>query len=229
MRLFITLGLAFLLCVSTSAVDAALRAFYPSSKAPVKIVEHETYAVGWDSQRHEADWVVFDIQPGRSHIATRDGVSFVRSIECPDAVDPKLYAGHASINIGHYKCAASAEWSELAMRETFYMENTSPQDQNDNCGDYKQIESAYLSEGEKQRVIVILGPVHGNTLLSGAIPIPAARWIIVKNMKGIVLDAWLIPYAHGNATPDAYKTTGKKIEESTSLSFTGELSRPKEQ
>ncbi len=127
--------------------------YQPQSEG--EIIEHTYYSLSYNETHEQANWVYYKIHKGESE---RSG-NFR-----PDA---KVSTGSASLadykgsgyDRGHICPAAAMKVNHVAMSETFYMSNMSPQLPSFNRGIWKDLEALVRRWGYYQETHVVSGPV----------------------------------------------------------------------
>jgi len=133
---------------------------YPMAKTGDTIIKHKAYHLLYNEEFEQANWVAY--------ILTRAMVE-KSDVERSDNFmsDPFVFSKSASpsdyvktgFDRGHLVPAADMNWSEEAMRESFYMSNMSPQLPAFNRGIWKQLEEMVRQWAvENDSLYVVTGP-----------------------------------------------------------------------
>lgn len=251
-RVIIFLGLIFLLILLTkripdifnyngkgykkefqSLVDEDGSRFYlPVSGG--EVVHHSYYSLSYIEKHELSEWVCYEL--------TRE------SLRLPNVPrygwfeeDPKvktLSAVHADYSgsgydRGHLVPAADMAFSEIAMKETFYMSNIAPQVRHFNNGIWRELEEQVRDWAFKSgRVIVVSGPVltqgiRGKIGRNG-VSVPSYFYKIVLDISSEENDAiaFIIPNELSNKPLQDYAVTIDSVEAITGIDFFAELFSP---
>ncbi|MCU0411049.1 MAG: DNA/RNA non-specific endonuclease [Bacteroidetes bacterium] len=148
------------------------------------LVRHRHYALSYRPRHGQAEWVAYwladtMLAPGAER---RDRFRSDPSVPGGSA-RPSDYRG-TGFDKGHLCPAADMSWDSLAMEETFYMSNMSPQSPAFNRGIWKELEEFVRSAVRGGvSVFVITGPVLADTLRfigrRTRVSIPAAFYKII--------------------------------------------------
>ena len=133
----------------------------PSVPRGSQLIHHQHFSLSYNDDYEQADWVSF--------ILTRENLNKEWNQRNdnfrPDpAVDkgsatPDDYRG-SGYDRGHLVAAADLAWDAVAMDESFYMSNISPQSRNFNKGIWRELEELTRNWAKKfGRLYVVTGPV----------------------------------------------------------------------
>ena len=143
---------------SKLGMELAIPQFTKSTKS--QVIEHVGYTVSYNEQRRNANWVAYEL--------TADEVKGDEPRDDKFVPDPEVIGRQATDDDykrsgwdrGHLAPAADMKWSEEAMKESFYLSNVSPQNNNLNRGVWKSIEELTRDVASKySKVLVVTGPV----------------------------------------------------------------------
>ena len=146
----------------TSAPDAAFDYWPTGKKLPV--IEHTHFALGYDEAHEQAAWVAYELTPEEV------GVNLAREGNFRE--DPRVATGSASLNDyresgydrGHLAPVGDMNFDSVAMEESFYMSNISPQKRAFNGGIWSRLENQVRTWAtEKGGLYVVTGAVMGPT------------------------------------------------------------------
>lgn len=205
---------------------ALLWASYPQPNGI--LVKHRYYALSFQTERQQAEWVYYKITPLHVHGKAERASQF--------KADPKLgklspkpsdYA-HSGYDRGHLCPAASMRLNDTAMKETFYMSNMSPQKPVFNRGIWKMLE-----EQEREWVLredsvaVVCGPVWIQTIdsLPGSlIPVPSHYFKVLYDLsEPVKMIGFVIPNQKGAHALPGYAVSVDEVERLTGIDFFAEL------
>lgn len=189
------------------------------------VITHTGYSFLYDEHHEQACWVAYEL--------TREET--VKSYERtnrfkPDpsvssqTADDADYAG-SGYDKGHLAPAADMGWSEVAMAESFYYSNMSPQEPGFNRGIWKKLEEQVRSWAvENQSVLIVTGPV----LKKGLRSIGPDQVSVPEHYYKVILDhgepeikaiAFLIPNASQSAALSSFVVSIDSVEQVTGIDF----------
>ena len=134
--------------------------FFPSLDSNDVLIRHFAYSMVYDDDHEQSKWVFYKIS------ARLDTVNYKRTNSFKE--DPLVLTGsathldykHSGYDRGHLAPAGDMTWSEVAMKESFYYSNMSPQTPSFNRGIWKRLESRVRKWGEEfDSLYVTTGPV----------------------------------------------------------------------
>ena len=126
-----------------------------------QIISHSHYALSYSEAHEQAEWVAYELDREELYIPNVERTGNFRP-------DPKVRKASASTrdyygtgyDRGHLVPAGDMAFSELAMSESFYMTNISPQIRNFNGGIWRELEETVRDWGKKFRhLYIVTGPV----------------------------------------------------------------------
>jgi endonuclease G, mitochondrial len=147
---FIFLGLVFSVLLetckssgqpkSTSSVIDFKEAFYPAPIKDEQIISHSAIRISYNETHEQANWVAY--------VLTKNQLQGTEKRKDKFLPDPKVstLSAHptdyskSGYDRGHLAPAADFKWSSIAMAESFYMSNISPQIPGFNRGIWKKLE-----------------------------------------------------------------------------------------
>ena len=162
------------------------RFYLPSSEG--EIVHHEYYSLSYVEKWEQAEWVAYELNANmlngprvkRTKYFKQDPMVSTKSSREKDFV-------RSGFTRGHLVPAADMAFNEIAMRETFYTSNISPQKRNCNGGIWRELEENVRDWAIKHgSLYIVSGPIlnpYKNSKLQGSnISVP-------KNFFKIILTA----------------------------------------
>ncbi|MEM9676344.1 MAG: DNA/RNA non-specific endonuclease [Bacteroidota bacterium] len=231
--LLIVVGLILLLLYlkrRDQPVPADLSGFnyYPSLNQGV-LVQHQHYSLSYVEEHEQAEWVAYELTKAEV-LTNTDRTDDFRE-------DPKILTGSASLNDyrrsgydrGHLAPAGDMGFSQVAMSESFYLSNMSPQDRAFNRGVWKSLEESVrdwaVANGS---LYVITGPVFGNDLKKigeNGVSVPTYYYKVLLDYQqpGIKAIGFLLPNEGTSQLPQDFIETIDNIEAYTGLDFFLEL------
>lgn len=126
-----------------------------------EVVRHTYYTLSYSEEHEQAEWVVYELNRERLNQNWVDRASSFRPD--PDvrteSATPRDYSG-SGYDRGHLCAAADMAFDTLAMSETFFMSNMSPQVKGFNGGIWRELEECTRDWARKfEKLYVVTGPV----------------------------------------------------------------------
>jgi endonuclease G len=197
----------------------------PKTNADVSIIRHTGFSLLYNEAHEQASWVAYEL--------TREKTA--KGVERTDKFlpDPKVLTGTATnkdyeksgYDRGHLAPAADMSWSEVAMAESFYFSNMSPQLPGFNRGVWKRVEEQVrLWAVENERIHIVTGPIltEGlNTIGKNEVSIPNHYYKVIldytsPNVKGI---GFIIPHESSSLSLQHFAVTIDSVEILTGIDF----------
>lgn len=154
-----------------------------------QVIEHLGFTLSYNVDWRISNWVAYELTAEECEGEVPRAKHFkpdpmVRGI-CPETGD----YSNSGYDRGHMAPAADMKWSEQAMRESFYLSNICPQNQNLNRGDWNDLEEKVRWWAHKWgKVYVVCGPVvseNCSVIGSCDIAVPDAFFkVVLAQVKG---------------------------------------------
>ena len=183
-------------------------------KAKGELVEHTHYQFDYNESHEQPNWVYY--------VLTRDGVDGVAERKNNFRSDTKVSSGSASTNDykasgydrGHLCPAADMRSSQVAMNESFFMSNMSPQHPSFNRGIWKKCEEV-VRGALTDTLYVITGPIFRDNIgVIGAnkVTIPGSYYKVIYDKCKSKIVAYVIPNEKTALPLDHFLTTVDNVE-----------------
>jgi endonuclease G len=201
-----------------------LTSFYPKGQTQ-QIVIHKYYSLSYSEADEQAEWVAYllTFQMPTSVVERTDDFR----------VDPLVPTGSASLSDytgsgydrGHLCPAEDMSFSKVAMNETFYLSNMSPQDPSFNRGIWSSLEAQVRNWAlAYDSLYVITGPVLTSkigTIGANKVSVPKYYYKVILDycQPEIKILAFLIPNEKGVGTFRSYAVSVDSIEVVTGIDF----------
>ena len=133
------------------------KTFYPKFKKKEQVVKHLGYALCYDENYEQAKWVAYRLTAAmcNNNVEERtDDFREDKAIKTGSAI-PGDYK-KSGYDRGHLCPAGDMAWSEIAMSESFFMSNMSPQAPKFNRGIWKTLESEVRAWAKKEEELYIV-------------------------------------------------------------------------
>ena len=209
-------------------IDIVTQLEYPKLNAiqPQQIIEHFAYTVSYNPAWKIPNWVAYSL--------TKEETSGPYEREKSFYPDPKVKGQpvvhkdytHSGYDRGHMAPAADMKWSEKAMRESFYMTNICPQNQNLNRGDWNDLEELARDWARKYgNIYIACGPIVRNENVTigntHRIVVPSAFYKVFlrKNNSSWTSIGFMFANEAGNKPLMTYMTSVDDIENITGIDF----------
>ena len=220
------------LCYATIHSQNPEKLFWPISGG--EIAEKSHYVLSYSEQHEQAEWVFYELTRNealggyeRTNNFREDGTIAQGSASLSD------YKG-SGYDRGHLAPAGDMAFSSIAMSESFYMSNISPQHPSFNRGIWRQLESLVRAWAQSDGdLYVITGPI----LTVGLPAIGFNNVSVPRYYYKVVLDwdndevrsiAFILPNQKGRGALRQYSVSIDSVEALTGIDFFGSLSNDKE-
>ena len=191
-----------------------------------QIIEHLAYTVSYNHNWNLPNWVAYELTNDELYGNVERSNHF--------APDPLAYGDpvvtydytHSGYDRGHMAPAADMKWSEQAMRESFYMTNICPQNQNLNRGDWNDLEELARDWARKYgNIYIACGPIVRNENVTigntHRIVVPSAFYKVFlrKNHSSWTTIGFVFENVAGNKPLMTYMTSVDVVENMTGIDF----------
>lgn len=197
----------------------------PATSPEHTIISHTGFSLTYNESHEQANWVAYEL--------TREKTVKVAERTDKFLSDPKVTTGTAvnqdytksGYDKGHLAPAADMSWSEIAMNESFYFSNISPQLPGFNRGIWKRLEELVRTWAvENDAIYIVTGPVLSEGLQSigtNKVSIPDYFYKVIldysaPDIKGI---GFIFPHASSNEPLFNYAVSIDSIELLTGIDF----------
>ena len=198
--------------------------FLPKSHSG-ETITHTYYSLSYVEEHEQSQWVAYELIAENAKGGTKRTNSFRKDPSVSTASASADDYKNSGYDRGHLAPAGDMAFSELAMRESFYMSNMSPQDPSFNRGIWKKLEEQVRTwAGENKSIYVVTGPVLTDTLKKtgpGKITVPGYFYkIILDNTEPeIKVIAFILPNKKGEKQLSEYVVAVDSIENLTKIDF----------
>lgn len=210
---------------------AHAQVWIPQEENPSDIIQHSAITIGYVENHELPQWVAYALR--KEHL--RD--CFDRDDNFRE--DPSVRSGSAlptdyrssGFDRGHIAPAGDMKWSKVAMEESFFMSNITPQSPKMNRGRWAILENltrAWAKEGDE--TIVVSGPVLKDNLprigVTG-VSVPDEHFKVLLRSKDGQRSAIAFLMTQNPSASDlqTYALPVRAIEERTGLNFFPHLSQ----
>ena len=197
----------------------------PKAIGSTPIIRHEGYQLQYSEKHEQAYWVAYHLTQEETVKKFNRTDNFIP--------DPMVSTGSATssdyansgYDRGHLAPAADMGWSELAMKESFYYSNMSPQEPGFNRGIWKKLEEQVRAWAvHYNAVYVVTGPVLTDGLVKmggNGVSIPKYYYKVILDYQGENSKAigFLMPNAYSAAGLEPFAVSVDQVEKETGLDF----------
>lgn len=197
----------------------------PETDSNETVIVHEGYSLLYNELHEQASWVAYEL--------TKEETFKIYDRTNKFIPDPKIITGSASgkdyarsgYDRGHLAPAADMGWSPIAMAESFFYSNMSPQTPSFNRGIWKKLEGLTRSWAlEYNSIYIVTGPVLGPNLKSigpNKVTVPSYFYKVIldntePNMRGI---GFIIPNAGSTDSLQYFAVSIDSVENLTGFDF----------
>lgn len=211
------------LCMSSFFVCG--QEYLPKSKG--EIIEHSYYTLAYSEEHEQALWVYYPLMDYMI------GKKIKRSNDFRE--DYKVSTGSSTLadykgsgyDRGHLAPAGDMTFSNIAMSESFFMSNMSPQSPSFNRGGWKKLESTVRYWAETDKIIYVATGAVLNDLLGrigvNNVTVPSYYYKVIYSPKKEEMIAFIMPNTKiANPLP-AYAVTVDEVETLTDIDFFPQL------
>lgn len=199
------------------------RAYLPAG-CQGELINHNYYSLCYIEKLEMASWVAYPLTAAslrkknvpRSKNYIPDPMVSTKSAKHGDYT-------HSGYTRGHLAPAGDMAFNELAMKETFYMSNMTPQLRGFNNGIWKELEENVRDWAEKRGVIyVVSGPIMDGqyaTIGYNKIAIPPKFYKILLDPSTKEAIAYVIPNEIRNEPLEDFAVSIDEVEQLTQINF----------
>ncbi len=197
----------------------------PFLKRNERVITHTGFSLSYSEAHEQARWVAYEL--------TKEETNKLYERTNRFSADPDVSSETANDNDyrksgydrGHLAPAGDMGWSEVAMRESFYYSNISPQLPSFNRGVWKRLEEQVRQwASENEAVYVVTGPVLTDQLGSmglNRVSVPEYFFKAVLDYRnpGVKAIAFLMPHVPNAAPLSQFVISIDSLEEVTGIDF----------
>ncbi|RIW14944.1 DNA/RNA non-specific endonuclease [Vibrio harveyi] len=182
------------------------------------------YAVGYNYDTKNADWVAYHITAESVNITNKRSNSFKEDTEMPDYARSTLadYKG-SGYDRGHLAPSATMDFTRESMKQSFLMSNMSPQLPGFNRVGWRVLEEHVRDlANEYNELYVVTGPIYqGNEgTIGNGVVLPSAFYKVILDPSFDEAIAFIVPHRDVSSSELAnFITTIDEVERQTGLDF----------
>lgn len=210
-------------------IDFSLRTYLPSHTG--EVIHHQYYSLSYKEKHEQAEWVAYMVDRNTLNMPNVQRASdFV--------VDPTVSSGSAhhrdysnsGYTRGHLAPAGDMAFDDLAMKESFYMSNVSPQLKQLNNGIWKELEENIRDWTYKAETLyIITGPIFNNPIKTigkdSKVTVPSSFYKVILDYNEPDRKAigFIIPHELSERRLEEYMVTVDEVEKMTGLDFFNDM------
>ncbi len=191
----------------------------PSAKG--EIITHSHYSLSYLEEHEGAEWVYYILTPEMAAGGVKREDDF--------RADPKVSTGSATLadyrksgyDRGHLCPAGDMGFSEVAMSESFFMSNMSPQFPSLNRGRWKSLETAVRESAESGKTLhVVTGAIYRDnlgTIGASEVTIPGYYYKVIYCEAEGWMAAYIMPNRKLEESIDHFLVTADSVESLTGI------------
>lgn len=208
-------------------LPAQISEFLPTSNGV--IIEHTFYTLSYIEKHEQAEWVAYELTKQDVNGTTKRTNSYrpdpTVSTETANSYDYK----RSGYDRGHLAPAGDMKRSRLAMSESFFFSNMSPQVASFNQGIWNQLEIRVREwANQKEKIYIVTGPVLNSivdTIGINKVSVPAYYYKVLLSFENghYKTIALLLPNKTGTMTLPEYVVKVDELEQITGIDFWSSL------
>ncbi len=219
----LTLAVVFSLPTFAQTCGKHLDVGLPSEQ-PDQVLCRDGYAVGYNFQTKNADWVAYHITAESVNASYKRSNSFKEDSDLPDYARSTLadYSG-SGYDRGHLAPSATMDFSQDSMKQSFLISKMSPQLPGFNRVGWRILEDHVRDlANEYNELYVVTGPIYqGNeSTIGNNVIIPSAFYKVILDPAFNEAIAFIVPHRDVSSSELAsFVTTIDAVEQQTGLDF----------
>ena len=214
----------YLLCLAFSS-SLFSQKYLPKSDG--ELIYHKYFTLSYNEYHEQANWVHYKLNPAflsgstpRTDLFKPDPLVSTKSAESSD------YKG-SGYDRGHLAPAADMKYDNIAMSESFYMSNISPQSPFFNRGIWRKLEMLVRSWGQKFEIYISTAGLLNNenlgTIGTNKVTIPSKFYKVIYAPSKNKMIGFLLPNEEIKKDILSFVVTIDHIESITGIDFFEEI------
>ena len=214
--------LFFFLAIPIVGCSQLLKEFFPTQTNGTKLIEYTYYGLSYSDEYKQAEWTIYEIRKDREFGLFDRTDRFIYDPKHVSAIEQD-YKG-SGYDKGHLVPANDCSFSEIAMKESFYLTNISPQDPSFNRGLWKKLESLITVWGRSGHIYVVTGPVLGmnnciEKIGDNNVCVPKEYYKVIYDPKEEKMIAFVLSNEKGDKDLNFYVCSVRELENKTGIDF----------
>ena len=196
-------------------------------KSSGEVIKHKYFTLSYNESHEQANWVHYKLNPSFLSGNTPRKDSFKSDpLVSTKSASKSDYRG-SGYDRGHLVPAADMKYNSVAMLESFYMSNISPQNPSFNRGIWKRLESLVRGWGGKFEIYISTGGVLSADNLGkigrNRVTIPYSFYKVIYAPEKNIMIGFLLQNKKQSGKLSSYAVTVDLIEKITGIDFFSEL------
>mgnify|MGYP006091728237 CR=1 FL=1 len=186
-----------------------------------ELINHSYYSLSYNVDYKQAEWVFYEIKKERILGLVGRTSDFI--------VDEKVKTNSSNLDDyrssgydrGHLAPSADFSYNSIAMSESFYMSNISPQHPSFNRGIWKSLEKLVRSWGANSSIFVVTGPVLNSVeeYIGNKVGVPKEFYKVIYNPIEQKMIAFILSNKKGEHELSHYVYSVDEVENITGIDF----------
>jgi|TARA_B110000240_G_C13472197_1_gene441495 endonuclease G len=194
--------------------------FLPISNG--ELVNHTYYSLSYSERHEQAEWVFYEIRKERI-LGLVSRTSDFRNDEKINTKSADLIDYRRSgYDRGHLAPASDFSFNTIAMSESFYMSNMSPQHPSFNRGIWRKLESLVRKWGNNSSIYIVTGPILDDcstTIGLNNVCVPKYYYKVIYQPAERKMIAFVLLNDKGDYKLSHYITSVDYVESITGIDF----------
>jgi endonuclease G len=197
----------------------------PKTNYKEEIITHTGYSLLYNETHEQANWVAYELTKEETNKLFKRTNKFISDSRVKTGTaSNKDYEG-SGYDRGHLAPASDMGWSSIAMADSFYYSNMSPQTPSFNRGIWKNLEELVRTWAvENNNIYITTGPVLTNelqTIGANKVSVPKYYYKVIldysePSIKGI---GFILPNAGSKESLPYYAVSIDSVEKLTGIDF----------
>lgn len=203
---------------------------FPKGDYGVQVVQHQAMVLGYDEKHEQARWVMHMVLPAIAEGNTSRTNDFREDLLVTTGTAVKADYWYSGYDRGHLAPSADFRWSPIALSESYFYSNMSPQLPELNREKWAELENLIRDYVlfNKESVYVVTGPILNDSLpkmenkgRKNEVSIPKMYFKVIIDNKGEDKRgiAFLVPNGDCTYPIMSYATSIDVVERLTGLNF----------
>ncbi len=219
----------FFILFNLTSVLVLSQEYLPISKG--EVIKHTYYTLSYLEKYEQAEWVYYILTPQMLQGNTKRDDSFKSDSFVSTGSSQLIDFKNSGYDRGHLAPAGDMKINKLAMRESFFMSNISPQHPSFNRGIWRSLETLVRNWASKNKLYIVTGGVLTKGLSEigvNHVDVPNYFYKIVYNPIENKMIAFVLPNKKGEKSLKEYVVSVDMIEKLTNIDFFSQLPDQKE-
>lgn len=189
------------------------------------IIHHSAYSLSFNKEYHQANWLAYCLTRSETNSIFKRGNNFKADPLVP-GTDLAVSYYKSGYDRGHLAPAADMGFSEIAMNESFYYSNMSPQVASFNRGVWKKLETKVRKwAAEYDSLYIVTGPVFSDSIPieigTHRVAVPNSFYKVLLQHRGEAWEAigFLLKNEGSKQPLSAFTLTIDEVETVTGIDF----------